>query len=249
MREYLVDYLKYWAAHDPLIPKMLRAPKPPGALMLSQEYLSSDEVARSDYCQKFMIPGGVQHQAAWVLEDSVEVHAMIDLVRGGPAVFERAHLCELQEVIGHLQRALQMSLQLAKSATAEVRWRQAVEQTHVMCVIVDANARLLDQSAAAAGLLSSQSDLRIQAGRLAASTAEQTQRAAHPRWTRCARICTARWRRPMLPPRWPRATRRRRSRSSETSAFTQCALRCAHCLPAPAPRASGSSSRCSADSE
>jgi DNA-binding CsgD family transcriptional regulator len=167
---------EFRAVHDPLIPKMLREPQQPGALMLSQEYLPPDELARSDYCQEPMIPGGVQHQAAWVLEDSVEIHAVIELVRGGPEGFERARLCELQEVIGHLQRALRMSLQLVKAATAEVRWRHAVEQTSVMCLIVDANARLLDQSAATAALLSSPSHLRIQAGRLATSTVEQTQR-------------------------------------------------------------------------
>jgi DNA-binding CsgD family transcriptional regulator len=55
-------------------------------------------------------------------------------------------------------------------------WRQAVDQAQLLCVIVDRAGRLLERSAAAASLLDGGGSLRLQGGRLAAATAQDTQR-------------------------------------------------------------------------
>lgn len=174
LREFLPPYFRFWAARDPLIPKMLVAPKERGTLMLSQEYLSRREVTESDYFQEFAIPGGVRHQAAWVLEDGPQLHAVVDFVRDGTP-FERDQLSPWHIVAQHLQHALRLGLQLAEADTQIMRWRQAADQAHLVCLIVDGSGRLLDQSAAATTLLNRGGALRVHGGRLMASTPEDTQ--------------------------------------------------------------------------
>jgi DNA-binding CsgD family transcriptional regulator len=55
-------------------------------------------------------------------------------------------------------------------------WRQAVDQAQLLCLIVDRSGRVFERSAAAASLLESGGSLRLQGGRLSASTPQDTQR-------------------------------------------------------------------------
>jgi hypothetical protein len=112
VREMLADYTSHWAARDPLIPRMLSAPKSMGSLMLCHEYLKRREISQSEYYQDFLIPHGLRYQAAWVLEDSPATHAVIGLHRHH-AEFERATLERWGTVIGHLQRAVQPAPELS----------------------------------------------------------------------------------------------------------------------------------------
>jgi DNA-binding CsgD family transcriptional regulator len=55
-------------------------------------------------------------------------------------------------------------------------WRQAVEHAQLICLIVDCGGRLIERSAAAASVLGGRNALRLQGGRLAASTVQDTER-------------------------------------------------------------------------
>jgi DNA-binding CsgD family transcriptional regulator len=169
MREFLKPYFESWATRDPLIPKMISMPKPPGSLMLCHEYLSRREVARNEYFQDFAIPCGVRYQAAWVLEDNSTVHAVVDLTRS-KIPFDRALLARWNGIASHLQRAVRMSMRFAEKDV----FRQAVDRGQLMYLVVDSVGHVRDQSAAAAALLNRGDLLRVIHGRLMAATAEKT---------------------------------------------------------------------------
>jgi DNA-binding CsgD family transcriptional regulator len=172
LRDILAEHSSGWAVRDPLITGTLSTPMVPGSLMLSQDYLTRAEPAHQAFYQDVLIPRGLRHQAAWILEASPAVHAVVALHRNGPA-FNRASLQSWDGVIGHLQRAVRLGMRLGQLEAQATRLGHVAERARLPYLLVDAAGRLLRRSDAASNLLNGRSPLHLKAGLLSAANDEE----------------------------------------------------------------------------
>ncbi len=136
-----------------------------GGLLLSHELISEKQVARSEYFQDFLIPQGGRYMAGWTLEHSAE--RMVALAFHSPrAPFEREAIEKFAVVAEHVRVAFSLTERVAGDLQRGDSFRQVLNQTGVACIVVDANARVLDCSVAAADSLETGSPLRVILSRL-----------------------------------------------------------------------------------
>jgi DNA-binding CsgD family transcriptional regulator len=148
--EQVKAYLNYYGRLDPLTPLLNKAPA--GSLVLSHEHISDEYVTRSEYHQDFMLPAGSRHSASWKLED-VGARTVRVTLHNWKKPFVREQVEPWAPVARHASWAVRLSLQLFAATAREAHFRQAVGLAGVACLMVDADARLLDCAGPAATLL------------------------------------------------------------------------------------------------
>lgn len=106
------DYEAYYASIDPRRQQALRAPV--GDWMLCHRQFDEHFVARSEFYQDFLLPGGTRFAAATRLIEGNEKSALIGLVRPlGALPFDEEDLRRLTALTPHLQRVARLHLKLA----------------------------------------------------------------------------------------------------------------------------------------
>jgi len=158
--DLLQRYLENWARIDPLL--AITAAQKSNTLMLCSDYLTEKAISRSAFHQDFVIPNGTKYQASWTLHNEAGLAIALTL-HSSKSPFDRSRLVRLSGFADHARQAARISVRLAAEMDRS-RWlRQALDATNGLCVMVDAEGRVVDQSAAAEGLLAGGQWLRVDA--------------------------------------------------------------------------------------
>jgi DNA-binding CsgD family transcriptional regulator len=148
--DLLQRYLRDWATIDPLLP--VTASQRPGTLMICSDYLNEHALAHSAFHQDFVIPNGSKYQASWLLHNDRGLAIALTLhARNAP--FERTRLEPLSALAAHAGRAAQISVTFAAEIAQTNLLRRALDAGNGVCFMVDAAARVVDQSAAGEAVL------------------------------------------------------------------------------------------------
>jgi DNA-binding CsgD family transcriptional regulator len=149
---------------------------PTGSILLCQEYVSKEIVARSEFYQDYLLPLGGRYLGGWMLvNDERLVSSLVLHARDAP--FDRKKVERWGSMAQHARRAVALSLQLAERMSQGAVLRQVIDNAGLVCVMVDGNSKLIDCSAAATALLERGGSLKVHiGGRLATDSETGTKR-------------------------------------------------------------------------
>jgi DNA-binding CsgD family transcriptional regulator len=168
-------YIQHYYRLDPLFPNA-RAARENDSVMLCQEHVSEESVAKSEFYQDFLIPKRGRHRAGWHLESNPDRLIYLGLFRDAPR-FERSELRECEHVAQHARQAARLMAKVSPQLARGELLRQAMDHSRTICIMVDSNARVLDCSAAAVALLEGGKVLTLSGqSQLAALSTKETAR-------------------------------------------------------------------------
>jgi DNA-binding CsgD family transcriptional regulator len=168
-------YREYYHRLDPL--NTATPALPVGErVTLCHESVSPGTVAKSEFYQDFLIPNHGRYRADWHLENTpdrrVTLGLFTDKIR-----FQRSELSAWEPVAFHARQAIRLMANIGPLLARGEMLRQAIDHKQMACIMVDANARVLDCSAAALPLLESGAVLQLRhRSQLAAVSKEETAR-------------------------------------------------------------------------
>jgi DNA-binding CsgD family transcriptional regulator len=173
--DYLALYTSYYHRLDPLYKSASAAPTSE-SVMLCQEFVHEETVAKSEYYQDFLIPNQLRYRAGWHLESSPDRLIALGLHKDKTR-FERSDLRTWESVARHARQAARLTLKIGPLLAQGELLRQAIDHKQMNCIMVDSNARVLDCSTAASTLLESGKVLRLgHRSQLATHSREETAR-------------------------------------------------------------------------
>jgi DNA-binding CsgD family transcriptional regulator/PAS domain-containing protein len=144
---------------------------PTGAILLCQDFVSQEIVARSEFYQDYLLPLGGRYVGGWMLvNDERLVSSLVLHARKAP--FERKKVARWGSMAQHARHAVALSLQLAERMSQAAMLRQAIDNAGFVCVMVDRDSKLMDCSAAAAALLDRGGSLKVGIGGRLATVSE-----------------------------------------------------------------------------
>jgi DNA-binding CsgD family transcriptional regulator len=157
------DYRAHYGAIDPR--RLLVAGLPEGHWFACHHRFDERAVARSEFWQDYLIPGGVRYLLGTRLtrRDGMDVFFGIHRALGQPA-FDDADIAFMRGLTGHFQRAAQLWLQ-TDTLRAQARALDAVEQA-VLATDVEGRLRFVNRYAEA--LLRGGAPLVMRRGRVTA---------------------------------------------------------------------------------
>lgn len=165
-------YLDHYSKVDPLVRATIQSSE--GDLRLCHECISDEDVAHSEYYQDLLLPKGGRYIAFWKPEDNAQRCISLALHRRR-ARFERGELAGWGTVADHARHAVSLAGALGPRLAEGDLLRQAIDHQGMACIMVDANARVIDGSAAAIRLLETGSTLKLRGARqLATNSASET---------------------------------------------------------------------------
>lgn len=141
-----------------------------GTVFTDAAFITSGEVARSEFYQDYLIANGMGHVGARVLEQGAQAIVGLAIQRSirRPA-FELAELDILERLTPHLRRALRLQRALAVQGAEPAAWsRTCLDSLAWPVLLLDREARLVFASASAEALLRAGDGLRCVRAKLSA---------------------------------------------------------------------------------
>jgi DNA-binding CsgD family transcriptional regulator len=152
----------------------------------TRDYLSEKALSRSTFHQEFVIPNGSKYQASWMLHNEAGLAIALTL-HSRKSPFNRSRLVRLNGLAQHARQAARISVRIAAEIDHGILLRQALDATNGLCVMVDAEGRIIDQSMAAEALLAGGQWLRVDAERRLRLRTPQLTLKLHELIARCTR--------------------------------------------------------------
>jgi DNA-binding CsgD family transcriptional regulator len=143
-------------------------------------------LSRSTFHQEFVIPNGSKYQASWMLHNEAGLAIALTL-HSRKSPFNRSRLVRLNGLAQHARQAARISVRIAAEIDHGILLRQALDATNGLCVMVDAEGRIIDQSMAAEALLAGGQWLRVDAERRLRLRTPQLTLKLHELIARCTR--------------------------------------------------------------
>lgn len=144
--DLMTRYLKYWALQDPLIAAVEGARTKD--LLICTDYVNEKSARRSAFYQDFVIPNGSRYMASWMLAKNNGLAIALTL-HSASVPFERSRLTHLNKVAFHIGRAAEIGTRLATDIDQHQLIRRSLDHSKAVCVMVDSESRIVDQSASA----------------------------------------------------------------------------------------------------
>lgn len=168
---HLPDAAAYHAHYAVLDPRnRYGVRQPAGSMFIDAAFISSREIARSEFYQDYLIANDMGHVGALVLEHSGQAIAGLAVQRSirQPA-FDPAELGVFVQLAPHLRRALRLQRDLDRQGIERGSWSHACLDSLVWPVLLlDEQGRLLFASMRAEALLHAGDGVRSSRGRITA---------------------------------------------------------------------------------
>lgn len=142
----------------------------PQRVMLADELIRPDDLARTDYFREFLEPNNLIQQIWGVLDRSGDVVHFVVACRGrGVPPFGGRDKQLLTGILGHFSLALRNHWALLQAKSLGAMLQPLVARLPYVILVVDRRARLLWSNADAAGLLAGVEGLTLRDGRVVAN--------------------------------------------------------------------------------
>ena len=161
-------HARYNAYFGRIDPRREAADKVPvGGVFACQELFDDRFVARNEFYQDFLIPGGLRYMLGSTLARSPKHQASLALLRAnGRPAFDRADIAAASRLAPHLQRALQMILSNSDARDALIAGEVSLDGLDEGVVLLNAAGKAGHVNAAGRAMLHAASSVRIVRGRL-----------------------------------------------------------------------------------
>ncbi|TNC09213.1 hypothetical protein FF100_26975 [Methylobacterium terricola] len=148
------DYASGWAHHDSRVHASHRLALRPGLLITDGALFTPEEIARDPFYQDFLRRHGLGLGAYRLIPDGTGALASISLMRGfGCGAFEAAELLRVEQVSGHLARALHVNARFAEARCLAGDLEEAIEHLGTGLILLDGRGRARFVNAPARRLL------------------------------------------------------------------------------------------------
>ncbi|WP_256095022.1 helix-turn-helix transcriptional regulator [Paraburkholderia nodosa] len=168
-------YVQYYRALDPRVD--LVNSQPAQTWFACQDHFDDPYVSRSEFFQDFLIPNGLRYMFGTRIATSGRDDVLVAFVRAaGRTPFEARERAKLASVSGHLQRAIRLwqdALVLHHDAATGA---ELAGQLNVAVFALDKNFRTVSANREAETMLRATGCLKLQHGRLAATSSKQNDR-------------------------------------------------------------------------
>lgn len=144
--DLMTRYLQDWAVYDPLVAAVESARAKD--LLICTDYVSERAAQLSAFYQEFVIPNGSRYMASWMLAKNNGLAIALTL-HSASAPFERPRLRHLNRAAYHIGRAAEIGARLGGEVGQHQLLRRTLDHSKVLCVMVDSQSRVVDQSASA----------------------------------------------------------------------------------------------------
>jgi DNA-binding CsgD family transcriptional regulator/PAS domain-containing protein len=163
------NYLKYYHGVDPLWQSTSSAPA--GTVQTDTMVIPRRELVRTEFFNDFLLPQGVEGllNAVVLVEDGRQSIVTLH----GDQQFDESHVALYKLLAPHLQRAVQINIKLASAELNHMASVETLNRLEEGVLFVDLNAKIVFANKAAEKLFADR-DLRLNKGRLHASSAAET---------------------------------------------------------------------------
>jgi DNA-binding CsgD family transcriptional regulator/PAS domain-containing protein len=140
---------------------------PPGKVVTQQELIPDAELLVSDYYLNYLKPIGLFHILGvdTVEPDGMQARLRIARRPDEPA-FEDAHKQFCEQLLPHLQRAIQIHARLSRTESERDLYADAVDHLAVATLVLDERGRVLNTNAVAGALLAEDDGMNLTDQRL-----------------------------------------------------------------------------------
>ncbi|TCW78854.1 LuxR family transcriptional regulator [Burkholderia sp. SRS-46] len=165
-------YDQYYGALDPRRGFVERAPL--GEFVCCQDYLTEQDVARSEFFQDYQIPSGIRYLMGVRLERPGSDDILLGLLRAhGRPPYSSEERATLSGMAGHLQRAINLWQDARVLHRDAALGTELMEELGLAVFALDRHSRVVFVNRAAESMLRATACLKLEHGHLSAASAPQ----------------------------------------------------------------------------